>query len=320
MRCATHARRGRPVVHCVMVARVLWTYVFALVAVGGAVASRCDLCAENWLFILGAGGRTGSTTVLTMFRQLPHVELAGEHWGILEKQREMYSTLSRLNRAPSAFVGYPVDKHAFACDTQEFVKNLVLGTERERLQSSTRVLGFKEIRYASYPMLGFLLEMFPCARFIFTIRDVVGDVPVTAYGFRHDPSALRAQWVRERSVARTIHSNFTQTTAVFSVDHLHVDAFNDVLHTLLGVTNCSYNGIMSRNLRGAITQEARQLSPHRQTRTDPARRGHVGSRSTNLVLQQQQQQQQQQKEEEEEEWMPPPPQQHQHIHQVVPCG
>jgi hypothetical protein len=46
----------------------------------------CDLCATNWLFVIAAGGRTGSTTALSMFNNVPGFEIMGEHGGLLKSQ------------------------------------------------------------------------------------------------------------------------------------------------------------------------------------------------------------------------------------------
>jgi hypothetical protein len=67
-------------------------------------AHDCDLCADNWLFILAAGGRTGSTTAMSMFDALPGFEIAGEHFGILVSEMHQF----RVSQPPSLSFHFPL--------------------------------------------------------------------------------------------------------------------------------------------------------------------------------------------------------------------
>ncbi|KAA8496288.1 hypothetical protein FVE85_0017 [Porphyridium purpureum] len=220
-----------------------------------AGAPGCDLCADNWLFILAAGGRSGSTTALSMFRMIPGFELIGEHAGALERELELHKQYTDLSHPSLAWSHPKIDMHALSCNTQELVKIMVYGAERATREPRTRVLGFKEIRYVSRHMLEFLSKVFPCARIIFTVREVAdAEVHVRKW----NQTRLHREWAEQAQMAQSVHKRFPKTTSIMAVEHLSVQLYNDVLHNLLGVRNCSFNSILGANLHGSYTGE----NPH----------------------------------------------------------
>ena len=70
----------------------------------------CDLCEQKYLFVLSAGGRTGSTSLLEGLNALPGVSLSGENFGVLEDLRAAYDKASdavRRNVDGKSPVSYP---------------------------------------------------------------------------------------------------------------------------------------------------------------------------------------------------------------------
>ena len=59
-----------------------------LAVINPATAIQCDLCAEQWVFILSAGRRTGTTLALN---SLPTVQLGSENQGSLAAVGELYA-------------------------------------------------------------------------------------------------------------------------------------------------------------------------------------------------------------------------------------
>ncbi|KAA8499863.1 hypothetical protein FVE85_7448 [Porphyridium purpureum] len=215
----------------------------------------CDLCADNWLFVLGAEGRTGTTTTMFTLRAVPGIELAGEHNGVLNEARVIYERLVALPRHVSAFSSPELDHDAFACTIQELVKNMIFGKERSEREPLTRILGFKEIRYAtrSPDMLLFLLDMFPCARFIFSVRNNADVINLAEKEFgKH----ARKRWVYGRELVNLTHAAFPERTMIFPVEELTLDLYNRALNSLLKVTGCHFRAIDARNLRGQYSHEA----------------------------------------------------------------
>ena len=215
---------------------------------------KCDLCRDNWLFILAAGGRTGSTTALTMFSSVPGFTLTGEHWGLLNEASAIVSHLKAVQLQNGvAWANNGVDMHRVACSMQHLVKNVVLGNDFEALARESTVIGFKEIRYTSPDMLKFLHKMFPCARFVFPYRENT-EAKVKALEFNQQ--ALRQQWEQKRKVVLSTHQAFPNTTGLLGVENLSVHDYNRILNGLLGVKGCRFSHILHENADGGYTQHA----------------------------------------------------------------
>jgi hypothetical protein len=218
---------------------------------------RCNLCHDNWLFILGAGGRTGSTTALFMFRQIPGFEIAGEHFGVLEYQKNMLDVLPRLEDpnfdSHAFFHRQPVDRHRILCSVQAIAKALVLG--KGFLEPTPKVIGFKEIRYTNHEMLRFIGMVFPCARYVFTYRKNE-QVPVHAKSFQGNlmKGDLHSIWHQTRSVVEIFHERFNTTSRMLAVEDSSVENYNEALSGLLGVKGCKYDSILHENNDGGYTR------------------------------------------------------------------
>eukprot|EP00873_Tetraselmis_striata_P046119 jgi/Tetstr1/466383/TSEL_010912.t1 len=218
----------------------------------------CDLCEDNWLFLLSPGGRTGSTTALTMFGSLPGVELAGEHMGLLLQEMNIHRLIERNYDQPgvAAFRHRPNDMHALKCNLQEKVKRIILGTDYEEVAASTHVLGFKEIRYRELPILRFISEVFPCARFIFTYREDTG-ARVTAEGFTQD---LAAQWAESGELFHGVHRLFgSHAVGMIPVEGMTAEAYNAVLRDVVGMRGCSFSTVVHDNANGGYTEGGQPL-------------------------------------------------------------
>ena len=208
----------------------------------------CDLCRDNWLFILGAGGRTGSTTALGMFSKVPGFVLTGEHWGLLQEAATMVKHVKETDgHVGVAWINHGVDYHRVACSMQHLVKNIVLGNDFLALSRNSTVLGFKEIRYTSPEMLKFLFNMFPCARFVFTYREDT-EVHVKAHEFNE--KNLQHEWRQRQQAVLAVHEAFGNTTGLLGVENLSVDDFNLILNGILGVKGCRFGHILHENKDG----------------------------------------------------------------------
>ena len=208
----------------------------------------CDLCKDNWLFILGAGGRTGSTTALGMFNKIPGFVLTGEHWGLLQEASTMLKHVKETDGRPgSAWINHGVDYHRMSCSMQHLVKNMVLGHDFQALARNSTVLGFKEIRYTSPEMLQFLFDMFPCARFVFTYRENT-EVHVNAQEW--DEKTLQHEWKQRQQAVLAVHEAFGNTTGLLGVENMSVDDFNRILNGMLGVKGCRFGHILHENKDG----------------------------------------------------------------------
>ena len=159
------------------------------------VEEGCDLCSQKYVFVLAAGGRTGSTSLLEGLNALPSVSLSGENFGVLEDLRAEFAKVSELvgrngRQSPAAyFVPKPhgVLKHAL-CGQQAMVARWA-GRTGERAEQAGQIYGFKELLQipsmdsggefeAEQPHLPsrhrewveYLETLFPCSRIVLNLR------------------------------------------------------------------------------------------------------------------------------------------------------
>jgi hypothetical protein len=155
----------------------------------------CDLCSQKYVFVLAAGGRTGSTSLLEGLNALPGVSLSGENFGVLEDLRAEFAKVSELvgrngRQSPAAyFVPKPdgVLKHTL-CGQQSMVARWA-GRTSELAHKADQIYGFKELLQvpsmdsggefeAEQPHLPsrhrewveFLETLFPCSRIVLNLR------------------------------------------------------------------------------------------------------------------------------------------------------
>ena len=167
--------------------------------------AMCDLCAEQWVFVL-ATGRSGSTSIVEALNSLPGVSLSDENQASLDVSAtllERYSErLKRMTITPNA-TGMVESSlpHELLCSLQGWYRSLI-GLEmgrRSASEASARpvTLGLKELitlrSRSTFPdhddrlpparhlpvdadkpeeplWLQLLDEVFPCARIIFNAR------------------------------------------------------------------------------------------------------------------------------------------------------
>jgi len=222
----------------------------------------CDLCEDNWLFILSGGGRTGSTTALSMFNSVPGFELSGEHYGLLKEMEKLFQdvklTTGQMSRGVVAFAGNRVDEDYIACSVQHLTKRIILGAQYDTLIHSAKVIGFKEIRYGSLDMLRFLHRIFPCARYIFSYRDET-DAPVRTAAF--DQKKLLDRWEQASGLFHRVHAKLNSTTSLLALEQLSVEHYNRVLRDKLGVQGCEFSAVVHDNADGGFRPDQSVSSP-----------------------------------------------------------
>ena len=155
----------------------------------------CDLCSQKYVFVLAAGGRTGSTSLLEGLNALPGISLSGENFGVLEDLRAEFAKVSELvgrngRQSPAAYFVPKPDgllKHAL-CGQQSMVARWA-GRMSEQKGEVEQIYGFKELLQipsmdsggefeAEQPHLPsrheewveFLETLFPCSRIVLNLR------------------------------------------------------------------------------------------------------------------------------------------------------
>ena len=156
------------------------------------VAPRCDLCAQKWVFVIAAGGRTGSTSILEGLNALPGVSLQGENFALINDLRQVYGKVKRLvemNQQPGGNAVYFLRETRGVvddalCTQQSLMASLASGGNLSGQGSAPHILGFKELvalpsmddgvheHLSSTDMewLDYLNVLFPCSRIVFNVR------------------------------------------------------------------------------------------------------------------------------------------------------
>ena len=163
--------------------------------------ASCNLCEQKWVFVLSAGGRTGSTSILEGLNALPGVSLSGENLGLLtDMQREFakVDSLVRRNKAKDSAAFYLPElrglKRHTLCAQQSTVARLAgaNGSSANMGGGPDQIFGFKELvelrsfeaggKYAAgtshleastedkRAWVQFLETLFPCSRIVFNVR------------------------------------------------------------------------------------------------------------------------------------------------------
>ena len=98
-------------------------------------APVCDLCSDRWMFVLSAGGRTGSTSLLEALNSVPGVHLSGENHAalagatdLLQRHRAsqaMAESILRRNGSVAAMEpANDVNEHGLLCWLQQWFRQL----------------------------------------------------------------------------------------------------------------------------------------------------------------------------------------------------
>ena len=154
-----------------------------------------------------------------------------------------------------------MDPQLLSCNVQDMLESVILGEDYAELSRVTAVLGFKEIRYNNFRMLRFISQVFPCARFVFTIRED-WKAPINAKGL--DPAQfewVHNNWRQFGELARRVHEKFPASTALLPLEKVSVEAYNEILHGMAGVRGCNFTKLLHENLEGSANHDPARQQP-----------------------------------------------------------
>lgn len=204
----------------------------------------CDLCggAQQWLFVL-AGGRSGSTTVLSMLNAIPGVHLAGENWGAVNSLLELYKNANNTgfghssNDVVDAWSHTEISEKRVLCAMQDYVRVIV----GEFDAATTKYIGFKEIRHKTPEQINFFSKVFPCAKYVINTRDV--DEQHKSGWFKEMPlEKLQAKKVSLESFS----ASHEESAFDLPLEDFSVERFNSMLHWL-GAGGCAFTQVAHAN-------------------------------------------------------------------------
>lgn len=232
-------------------------------AAGNKSKAACDLCSTNWLFIVSTG-RSGSTTLMNMLNEIPFFEIDGEnnglaghlfelHKAVAVSQREIISNGDGNPKRHAWFKSNPSDEIGMRCAMQAYALAF-LGKTAGALpkigipvENSSSVIGWKEIRYGSAAELGFMRQVFPCAKFVISTRL---DLKAQQRSAFHKYTRTQLQDLRRKTEILTNWAKNQPRTIALTValEHFSTTTFNHILK-FLGVAGCQYRRLLHSNVK-----------------------------------------------------------------------
>lgn len=232
--------------------------------------SDCDLCntAQQWVFILSPGGRTGSSTIVTMLNAIPGFYIAGENDGIVFDMPAFYN--KTFGEEPEDTDGVtprrdPLSDYNILCSLQSVIRASIGGRPHDKL-----VLGFKEIRYHNKEQLDFLKKIFPCARFVINVRQnmtALAESQIHAYGM-YDLNAKDTESILQANEQHRAGLEGWAQTQGDNIFHMPLEDFNlnrfNVLLHWLGVSNCRFERMAHANANQWYSKSLEQVPVYKE--------------------------------------------------------
>jgi len=212
---------------------------------------NCNLCKDNWLFILGTG-RSGTTSLMTMLNAIPGLYISGEPKSTMQRMLNMYSERpgvwseeKGLNEI-RAHWHKPVDYERLLCDLQQYVKDMIGQSEVD----TEKIIGFKDINAKDERSLLFYKELFPCARYIMNWRETMQENPQLHNSAFKTLLEMKdtslAKLSVEREVKKTWARNNSLSAFTLPLEDFAVDKFNALLKWL-NIEDCKYTAVAHAN-------------------------------------------------------------------------
>lgn len=230
-----------------------------------AHSTHVKLCERKWLFIF-ATGRSGSTTLLESLNAVNGIRLSGENRGVLTAAKEIMSDIRQLNPDMNHIGAFSHNKFnsdhvlyrlqqifldinppvQLSANTTALDNPAVGGSHSTDLST---IVGFKDIRYNSRDYVQFMKVLFPCSRFIFNIRDNIGQQIASMSrlpGFVKQ-NISKEPVLRETNtmMRRNVHL-FPKTSLLVRLEDFSIDKFSSILNWL-GFSNCRFTRISHSN-------------------------------------------------------------------------
>ena len=239
----------------------------------------CSPCKRKFLIII-ATGRSGSTTLLSMINQLPGVRIAGENNGHLiyglNETKNLQKTpefkLDSVNEVTGAWKHFPIPKQSLACPIQHMFeainppKESFFLVENRTLEDDVdTIIGFKTVRFHADDFLleqddlteavDYMMETFPCARFVINIRgDVESQIKSwkAAFGSDVDGDEIRLYNERLGNAAAMMgqdRARLIDMSEWSRKDNSGLMVLNELIEWL-GFVNCTFSSLLHSNKDG----------------------------------------------------------------------
>ena len=244
----------------------------------------CTPCNRRFLFII-ATGRSGSTTLLRMFHELPGVRLAGENFNELYIASQLYTNLEKDNhfsnekwiakgrytqtKMDGAFQHNALPIGTLSCVTQSLVEMLdppELSEDTFEMEDDSRtILGMKVIRlqkgnWSPSQAAKFLRDSFPCGRFIINIRsDIEAQIESVKSNFHYNVSTDKIN--SENDFLLKLKDELGHSAIKIDMTYWK-DNVKNLNHVLdwLGFEDCAFNTIVHENHDGYLVDKTSKLN------------------------------------------------------------
>ena len=244
---------------------------------------RCDLCASHWIFLVSAGGRTGSTSLLSMLQAHPSLWLSGENSDQLGSTLRLWlSAAVQDDAAVGAWKRDPLEAKNLLCNVQQWFRRIAPGGPAQAIR------GFKEIRWGKIPIplepfqrwrlrsrnttffagprekVRFLADLlFPCSKVIFVVREDAAAQRESMWrnwkAARDKVPMLADEAVQARDAFRKLHREWQAAGKAWHSFWLPVEDFGtESLNRMLewmGETGCRFERTVHLNRAGFEGQQ-----------------------------------------------------------------
>jgi len=226
----------------------------------------CSPCQKRFLFIVGTG-RSGSTTLLRMFNELPNVRLSGENYDEFRLASQLSNNLfesSQFNydkmEEEGPFMHNAIPTGSFGCVMQDLLAfmnpppmSVQTGGHVDEYDTD-RLLGMKTIRlhqdWKPWKAAQFFKDNFPCSRFIVNIRS---DTKATVKSMNDLGWNMPEEKIKK---ATRFYKNFAENMGEHAAKLIYLEEWKDDVGVLnevvdwLGYTDCAFADISHENNGG----------------------------------------------------------------------
>lgn len=210
-----------------------------------AVRAR-DCLMYDFVFIAGTG-RSGSTTLMTYLNSIPGVYLSGENGGQVTRLQQLHHVFNN-----------PYDRELTTVSwTNSYNISQIEHNMREMLINminppiGATMIGFKEIRFKEEDF-GYLRVLFPCAKFILSIREDVSNQAKSA--FHRKEKRTETSLLNRNELLINLSTNHSDYMHLIKLEEFSVDRFDEIL-SFLGRTDCKTLKVPQLNMNGGYTHK-----------------------------------------------------------------
>jgi hypothetical protein len=208
--------------------------------------SSHDCSAYDFVFI-AATGRSGSTTLMTFLNNIPGVHMSGENDGQTKHLRLIYESLRLVKQEHTRSVAWAntYDMNEIKQDMREMLIHMI------NPPAGSDTIGFKEIRFQSKD-LDFIRMLFPCAKFILSIREDVSKQAKSSFHTRENRTRVKATLKKKNEIFSSLSRKHPDLMYLVKLEDFSVKKFDDILQ-FLGRTDCKTLRVPELNMEGGYT-------------------------------------------------------------------